>query len=184
MIINEPALLCAAICRAPCFKAEEAATGTDTNRDFASLLDDLFVTTEKPEDAGPRPTIPFDYLAVAEELHSGRIKVSGDAAAAEYRDAGAGFETDLTAFLTEAAAVPETPESQDLPSVEPQAIAEELGLASAASSDFGKLRRKFAFQNHPDRVAPHLRQRALARMQVANGLIDEAKRRAIAKPTG
>ena len=32
--------------------------------------------------------------------------------------------------------------------------------------------------NHPDRVAPHLRSRALARMQVANRLIDEAKRRA------
>ena len=63
-------------------------------------------------------------------------------------------------------------------------IAAELGLATAASGDFGKLRRSFAFRNHPDRVAPHLRQLALARMQVANRLIDEAKRRAIAKPKG
>jgi hypothetical protein len=142
------------------------------------------VTTERPEDAGPRPTIPFDYLAVAEELHSGRIKVSGHAAAAEYRETGAGFEAELTALLEEAAGVPDAPGSHDLPSIEPEAIARELGLASAASSDFGRLRRNFAFKNHPDRVAPHLRQRALARMQVANGLIDEAKRRATANPKG
>ena len=132
----------------------------------------------------PRPTIPFDYLAVAEELHSGRIKVSGDAAAAEYRDAGADYEAELTALLKEAPAMPEAAESQELPSVEPEVIAAELGLAPEGSSDFGKLRRSFAFKYHPDRVAPHLRQRALARMQVANRLIDEAKRRAIAKPKG
>ena len=142
---------------------------------------------DKPEDAGPRPTIPFDYLAVAEELHSGRIKVSGDAATAEYRDAGADYEAELTALLHDAPdmpALPEQAESQELPSVEPEFIAAELGLATAVSSDFGKLRRSFAFKNHPDRVAPHLRQRALARMQVANRLIDEAKRRAITKPKG
>jgi hypothetical protein len=28
--------------------------------------------------------------------------------------------------------------------------------------------------NHPDRVPPHLRQRAMIRMQIANMLIDEA----------
>ena len=142
------------------------------------------MATEKSEDAGPRPTIPFDYLAVAEELHSGRIKVSSNSAAAEYRDAGAGFEAELAALLSEAQDVPETVESRDLPSVEPEVIAAELGLATAVSADFGKLRRSFAFRNHPDRVAPHLRQLALARMQVANRLIDEAKRRAIAKPKG
>ena len=65
------------------------------------------MATEKPEDAGPRATIPFDYLAVAEELHSGRIKMSGDAAAAEYRDAGADYEAELTALLKEAPAMPE-----------------------------------------------------------------------------
>jgi hypothetical protein len=140
------------------------------------------VATEKPVDAGPRPTIPFDYLAVAEELHSGRIKVSGDAAAAEYRDAGAEYEAELTALLKEAPDASAAAESQDLPSVEPDVIAAELGLATAVSSDFGKLRRGFALKNHPDRVPPHLRPRALARMQVANRLIDEAKRRAITKP--
>lgn len=159
----------------------EAVTGPDKNRDFASLLDDLFVAAEKPEAAAPRPTIPFDYLAVAEELHSGRIKVSGDSVAAEYRETGESFEAELAAILTEAPSVAEAVEGPELPSVEPEAIAAELGLANTVSTDLGKLRRSFAFKNHPDRVAPHLRQRALARMQVANGLIDEARRQASAQ---
>ena len=161
--------------------SREAVTGT--NRDFASLLDDLFTANERPEEPAPRPTIPFDYLTVADELHSGRIKVSGDAAAAEYRAAGEGVEAELSALLA-GVAVEETPVSPlagELPPMEPEAIAAELGLADASPADFGRLRRVFALNNHPDRVAPHLRQRALARMQVANGLIDEAKRKALAR---
>jgi hypothetical protein len=148
------------------------------------LLDDLFVATEKPEESTPRPTIPFDYLAVAEELHSGRIKVSGEAAAAEYREAGEEVETELSALLDEVALAdtPKVPpETIELPSIEPDEIAAELGLAGATPADLGRLRRVFALTNHPDRVAPHLRQLALQRMQVANGLIDEAKRRALAR---
>jgi hypothetical protein len=156
--------------------------GTEGNRDFASLLDDLFVATEKPEEAAPRPTIPFDYLSVAEELHSGRIRVSSGEAAAEYRDAGADFEAELAAILGDAEVVADAAaEAERLPPAEPEAIAVELGLETAKVADFGKLRRSFALKNHPDRVAPHLRQHALARMQVANRLIDEAKRRALSK---
>lgn len=141
------------------------------------------MATEKPADTAPRPTIPFDYLAVAEELHSGRIKVSDEVAAAEYREAGKDVEAELSALLdeVEVAETPSVPEAIELPSIEPDAIAAELGLTDAAPADLGRLRRVFALQNHPDRVAPHLRQRALARMQVANGLIDEAKRRALAR---
>lgn len=138
-------------------------------------------------DPGPRPTIPFDYLAVADELHSGRIKVSDENATSEYREAGEAIEAELEALLDEVgveeAAQPEAgPEKT--PSIEPDAIALELGLADAAPADFGRLRRAFALKNHPDRVAPQMRQLALTRMQVANGLIDEAKRRALAKAKG
>ena len=138
---------------------------------------------EKPGESAPRPTIPFDYLAVAEELHSGRIKVSGEAAAAEYREAGEGAEAELSALLEEfdVEETPAAPEAAELPSIEPDAIKLELGLDKALPADFGRLRRAFALKNHPDRVAPHLKQRALQRMQVANGLIDEAKRRALAR---
>ena len=116
-------------------------------------------------------------------MHSGRIKVSGDVAAAEYRDVGKDAEAELSALLdeVEVAETPPAPEIIALPSIEPDVIAAELGLADATPADFGRLRRVFALKNHPDRVAPNLRQRALQRMQVANGLIDEAKRRALAK---
>jgi hypothetical protein len=170
--------------RLTCIEYREAATGT--NRDFASLLDDLFVAAEKPAEAPPRPTIPFDYLSVAEELHSGRIKVSDDAAKAEYRETEEDVEAELETLLEEVDVL-ETPviaeadqAAESLP-VEPEAIAVELGLAEAKPADFGRLRRAFALKNHPDRVPPDLRQRALQRMQVANSLIDEARRRALAK---
>lgn len=66
-----------------------------------------------------------------------------------------------------------------LPPVDPDSIAAELGLdGDATGADFNRLRRSFAFDNHPDRVAPHLRQRAAIRMQIANMLIDDARRRA------
>jgi hypothetical protein len=166
--------------------SREAATGT--NRDFASLLDDLFVAAETPAEPLSRPTIPFDYLSVADELHSGRIRVSGEAAASEYRQAGEAIEAELEALLGEVGVEEPAPVAEpvevlsiDPPSIEPDAIALELGLADAAPADLGKLRRTFALKNHPDRVAPHLRQLALTRMQVANGLIDEAKRRALAR---
>jgi hypothetical protein len=145
------------------------------------------VAADKPAESGPRPTIPFDYLAVAEELHSGRIKVSSEDAAAGYRAVGEGVEAELKALLDDVrleAAASEGPTdeitAETLP-IEPEAIASELGLHGADIAALGRLRRAFALRNHPDRVPPHLRQRALQRMQVANGLIDEAKRRALAK---
>jgi hypothetical protein len=177
------------------YQSREAATGKD--RDFASLLDDLFVAAEKPVEVAPRATIPFDYLAVADELHSGRIKVGDGDAAAEYRATNRDAETELDALLGEiggekvsndaaadaAASSAEALVAEDLPT-EPAAIAIELALDEVDATELGRLRRVFALKNHPDRVPPQLRQRALQRMQVANGLIDEAKRRALAKARG
>ena len=148
--------------------------GKNTKGDFASLLDDLFQAPEADHGLEKRPTIPFDYLSVADELHSGRIKVANEAAA-EYRDIAAP-ETAFDALLAAA----DLPPVEELPAIDPDAIARELGLEKLkAARDFGRLRRDFAFRNHPDRVAPHLKERAIQRMQVANMLIDEAKRRAI-----
>lgn len=172
---------------------------TSTKRDFASLLDDLFVAAETPAVHEPRPSIPFDYLSVAEELHSGRIKVSGDAVSAEYRHSSEDFAAELKALLGELETerkAEESPTAADLSdaepndflvetlSIDPAAIAVELGLDGPALPDLSRLRRLFALKNHPDRVPSHLRQRALKRMQVANGLIDEAKRKAVAKARG
>ena len=75
--------------------------------------------------------------------------------------------------------LPSNLRSDDLP-VEPEAISQELKLETAkAAPEFARIRRTFAFKNHPDRVPPHMRERAIQRMQIANMLIDEAKRRAV-----
>lgn len=108
--------------------------------------------------------------------------MSGEAAA-EYREAGADLSAEFAALLDQVkvALADETPRSAEdkLPPVDPDSIAAELGLdGDAAGMDFNRLRRSFAFDNHPDRVAPHLRQRAAIRMQIANMLIDDARRRA------
>nr|WP_230978897.1 hypothetical protein [Mesorhizobium composti] len=125
--------------------------------------------------------MPFDYLAVADELHSGRIRVAGEAVAAEYRETGADMAAEFAALLEQARAAlaDEQPLPQEvLPPIDPDAIAAELGLDRPATElDLSRLRRSFAFANHPDRVAPHLRQRAMIRMQVANMLIDDAQRK-------
>jgi hypothetical protein len=146
--------------------------GTETGRDFASLLDELIAESAAEEPPAARPQVAFDYLSVAEELHSGRIKVSADAAAAEYRLTAA-EEASQVLF----AAIGEPP-LEDLPAISLDAIERELGLADARPAELSRKRRSFAFKNHPDRVAPHLRQRAMVRMQVANMLIDEAEQKA------
>ncbi|RWD71886.1 hypothetical protein [Mesorhizobium sp.] len=152
------------------------------------MLDDLIVASEKGEEEGARPSIPFDYLSVADELHSGRIKVASESVAAEYRESAADLAAEFAALLDQAKlslAGEEHWPGEQLPSIDPEAIAGELGLDHPAkNADFGRIRRNFAFANHPDRVAPHLRQRAMIRMQVANMLIDEAKRRALAGVRG
>lgn len=142
------------------------------DRDFASLLDELIASAAADPAQPPRTTIPFDYLAVAEELHSGRIRVSPDEVAAEYRQVEATAEALF-------AAVEVAKAEEALPPIEPEAISQELGLLGPfKTEELARKRRTFAFNNHPDRVAPHLRQRAMVRMQIANMLIDEAARKA------
>ncbi|MBB2972030.1 hypothetical protein [Mesorhizobium sp. RMAD-H1] len=70
---------------------------------------------------------------------------------------------------------PEIEAESPLPSTDPDEIARELRLSSGMSSaELAQIRRRFAALNHPDRVAPHLRERASDRMKIANALIDRA----------
>lgn len=145
---------------------------TATSRDFAALLDELMAADAERENEARKPSVQFDYLAVAEEL--GKISLSGDAVAAHYSDTKA-LEAELNA-LFEAAG---RSAAEEALSVDPSEISRELGLGTKRTADdLARLRRAFAFKNHPDRVPTHLRQRAVLRMQVANMLIDEARRRA------
>lgn len=165
------------------FAAGENGMAAAKSGEFARLLDDLFQAVPNPEDTADATsapaTIPFDYLSVVEELHSGRIKVSGAEATAEYRATTASIEDALREIeLKRAEIVPPPLAPEPLPSIEPADIARELGLtASAGTDDLARIRRAFAFENHPDRVAPQLRERAIVRMQIANMLVDEALRR-------
>jgi hypothetical protein len=57
----------------------------------------------------------------------------------------------------------------------PQEIAEDLGIDPSDDRDrLQERRRRFARENHPDRVAADYRDAATLRMKIANGLIDEA----------
>ncbi|GHC61859.1 hypothetical protein [Limoniibacter endophyticus] len=143
--------------------------------DFASLLDDLFDKVQ-PASVTPVQASAIDALNVADELYSGRIKVSATVAENIYREAREALGEGVRP------AEPDVEEAGPDDKVDQEAIAAELGLRRAfwqsklKPDDFDRIRRNFAMQNHPDRVAPHLRQRALVRMQIANMLIDEAKR--------
>ncbi|MFC6488635.1 hypothetical protein [Nitratireductor sp. GCM10026969] len=134
--------------------------GRRAPRDFASVLDELLA--EHGRESVAAHDVHLDYLSVVEELHSGRISITEDGVEAAYCHFAAGRD---------AAHIPE-------PSVDPEDIARELGLGDRTKPrELDRLRRDFAFRNHPDRVPEHLRARAIIRMQVANTLIDEAKRR-------
>jgi hypothetical protein len=160
--------------------------GSGSYRNFASILDDLATVRSGGDDevtsadeAGATPSIPFDYLSVADELHSGKIRAALDPAAVRYGDAVTIAEYELQALLDDISIEPdEEPPAVDLPeATDPTAISAELALAEADLPRLAAIRRRFAFANHPDRLPPHLRPRALQRMQVANMLIDEAEQR-------
>ena len=69
----------------------------------------------------------------------------------------------------------------------PDAIQLTVGQARLLQSITGRekpdvldrMRRDFAFANHPDRVSADLRDNAIVRMQIANRMIDEAKQRLV-----
>lgn len=67
------------------------------------------------------------------------------------------------------------PASTPPPSTKPDDIARELAIGAGQTvEDLLGLRRRFAFSNHPDRVAAALREIATIRMSIANTLIDRA----------
>ncbi|XHB99042.1 hypothetical protein ABWH97_12225 [Nitratireductor sp. ac15] len=139
-------------------------------RDFAALLDELI--SEDNEHAGgvPASLNSLDYLSVAEELHSGRINFTDRRAQVEYDEHQSAEPVEPDTKIAEPPPAPPL-------TTDPDDIARELGLSQAIEPKLlDRLRRDFAFRNHPDRVPAHLRANAMMRMQVANMLIDEAKR--------
>lgn len=143
------------------------ATAAGTHRDFASLLDEMLVDEAARRNAASRPATSVDFLNVIDEIGSGLV-VADDAAARYREQAEERKEKAATAVV-----VPQP----KTPSIDPAEIARELGLTGRKKPDeLAAIRRRFALANHPDRVAPELRAVSMVRMQVANMLIDEAKR--------
>jgi hypothetical protein len=137
-------------------------------RDFASFLDETVepaANAARPdrEIANPAPaspSIPFGFVG-----DMGELPRAGGADTAAYLG--------LDAEWTGREALPETA---------PDAIVRELALHRVADlKSLDRVRREFAFRNHPDRMRPEWRDRAMARMQTANRLIDEAKQRLVGR---
>lgn len=139
-------------------------------KSFGDLLDELISSTPGQPETGAAPTLRGDLLDQIERLQGENAPLFDDSA--------------RRAYSGEPTLAPEVIEALDalMPdlSTDPEVIARELeidGLRTIA--DFDRARRRFAFANHPDRLAPHLRERAVERMSIANGLIDTAKGAAI-----
>ncbi|MGN6770639.1 MAG: hypothetical protein ACTHJQ_12465 [Rhizobiaceae bacterium] len=140
-------------------------------RDFASFLEDIVephmtpaARDDFPDDAAAAPSIPFGL-------------VGGDPA-----ELTSGNGPDMAAAAAYLGLDAEWAGREALPETAPDAIARELALYRIADvKSLDRLRREFAFGNHPDRVRPEWRDAAMVRMQTANRLIDEARQRLTGK---
>lgn len=145
------------------------STAAGAQRDFASLLDDLLIDEAARRASQSRPATALDFLSVIDDLGRGLV-VSDQAATAGYRE-------HADERKAEAAALPPPAPPLPQPSIDPDDIARELGLSGRKKAEeLDAIRRRFALANHPDRVPAELRGVSMVRMQVANMLIDEAKR--------
>ncbi len=135
--------------------------GAFTTTDFASLLDQMLEADRETEFvSAARPSIPIDFLGLRQ------TPPTDPNAAVDYL-----FEA-ADNFAVE----PPQPEPAEQPSILPFDIARELALTGREKPEaLDRIRREFAFANHPDRVAEDMRDRAIVRMQIANRMIDEAK---------
>ena len=150
--------------------------GAHSELDFASLLDDLISASNAAAATGPdgaAPSLKYDLLAQIERIQAENLPLFQDRALREYGDhaeaAPAKAADDHAASLE--------PALEDLFFLDPDSIARELGIAATNNrADLDRARRAFALRYHPDRVPEQFRDRAALRMQIANMLIDEAKR--------
>lgn len=145
---------------------------TNDTSEFAALLDELIARGAEPRPVANSANI--DLLSLMDELDAARAAITADGVVAEYFEAAANVRF-----------VPDAPSlAPDIvyPETTPEAVARELGLkGSETHAELDARRRHFALANHPDRVAQDLRGHAMIRMQIANRLIDDAKRRRPAK---
>lgn len=154
--------------------------GADAKTDFTSLLDDLIAASDAGEtldgaaglEPGAGPSLRVDMLAQIERIQAENVSLFCDRAAREYG------ENSAEPPARPAQPAPHLqPALDDLFFLDPLTIARELGIgAKSRPQELDRARRAFALLYHPDRVPEEFRERAALRMQIANMLIDEAKR--------
>lgn len=159
----------------------EASVGVKAELDFTELLDDLLAASAETEgeadDLAP-PSLHVDMLAQIERLQAHSRPLFPERAMKEYGDNAASGEA-RKATPDSQPAPDLQPALDDLFFLDPQSISRELGLSGLSKpEELDRARRSFALRYHPDRVPEEMRPRAALRMQIANMLIDEAKRRA------
>ncbi len=151
--------------------------GGQADLDFTSLLDELLAATHEAEvrerNDGPAPSLQVDMLAQIERLQAENISLFRDRALHAYGETGA----EPTVKKSIETPTHLQPALEDLFFLDPESISRELGIKPKSKPDeLDKARRAFAMRYHPDRVPEEFRARAALRMQIANMLIDEAKR--------
>lgn len=159
-----------------------------TELDFTELLDDLLAASAEAEEGGDdvvAPSLRVDLLSHLERLQAQSQPLFTEGAMREYREAAADAaprqpeQPRPARPASRQGAVPDLqPALDDLFFLDPQSISRELGIDDKSRpEDLDRARRAFAMRYHPDRMPHEMRERAALRMQIANVLIDEAKRR-------
>lgn len=151
--------------------------GENADLDFTSLLDELLAASREADVLeaadGPAPSLQVDMLAQIERLQAENVGLFADRGMKAYGDSMGGVSA------PRAGAEPNLePALEDLFFLDPESISRELGIkAKSKPEELDRARRTFAMRYHPDRVPEEFRDRAALRMQIANMLIDEAKRK-------
>ena len=123
-----------------------------------------------------------DWLAALLKSHSVENEPANDFAAAFFAEAEEEPEVPpFDRFEPDEAGVADPPEAkveiETVLDLDEDRIAAELGLKTAKTVTALKTaRRLFALRNHPDRFHPSLRDKANARMQLANMLLDRRRK--------
>lgn len=149
-----------------------------TELDFTELLDDLLAASlQDEEEDSSSPSLRIDLLDQIERLQSHGRPLFTRQAFHAYSTNAAG-ELSRNKAARNAVAPDLEPALDDLFFLDPQTISRELGIIDKSRpEELDRARRAFAMRYHPDRMPEEQRERAAMRMQIANMLIDEAKRR-------